>query len=188
MSSGPAGPPPRGSSRGHSARPLGRGHQSPGTSTRSSAPRAHPQTRPPCAGRGSPCARDLPIALLGPGPQPSLLARHVGKASQRPPAEAPDTTREARLPRLPRMHSSPADSAATMAHHYYCGFLSCTVGLGLPWGLRHRESACNAGDRGAIPRSGRCPGGGLGTPLQYSCLQNPRTEEPGLPENAVSAG
>lgn len=30
-----------------------------------------------------------------------------------------------------RMHSSPADSAATMAHHYYCGFLSCTVeGLG----------------------------------------------------------
>ena len=28
-------------------------------------------------------------------------------------------------------------------------------------------------DRGLIPRSGRCPGGGHGNPLQYSCLKNP---------------
>ena len=27
--------------------------------------------------------------------------------------------------------------------------------------------------------AGRCPGGGHGNPLQYSCLKNPRTEEPG---------
>ena len=26
---------------------------------------------------------------------------------------------------------------------------------------------------------GRCPGGGHGNPLQYSCLENPWTEEPG---------
>ena len=28
-------------------------------------------------------------------------------------------------------------------------------------------------DRGLIPGSGRSPGGGNGSPLQYSCLENP---------------
>ena len=40
----------------------------------------------------------------------------------------------------------------------------------------------SAGDRrdaGLIPGSGRYPGGGHGNLLQYSCLENPRTEEPG---------
>ena len=32
--------------------------------------------------------------------------------------------------------------------------------------------ACNAGDPGSIPGSGRCPGEGNGNPLQYSC-ENP---------------
>ena len=36
-----------------------------------------------------------------------------------------------------------------------------------------KESACNAGDLGSISGSGRPPGGGYGTPLQYSCLENP---------------
>ena len=40
----------------------------------------------------------------------------------------------------------------------------------------------NAGDlrdAGLIPVSGRCPGEGHGSPLQYSCLENgQRTEEP----------
>ena len=31
-----------------------------------------------------------------------------------------------------------------------------------------KESSCNAGDPGSIPRSGRSPGEGLGYPLQYS--------------------
>ena len=31
----------------------------------------------------------------------------------------------------------------------------------------------NAGDAGLIPGAGRCPGGGNGNPLQYSCLWNP---------------
>ena len=35
-----------------------------------------------------------------------------------------------------------------------------------------KESACNAGDPGLIPRSGRSPGEGNGNPLQYSCLGN----------------
>ena len=36
-----------------------------------------------------------------------------------------------------------------------------------------KESACNTGDPGSIPGSGRYPGEGNGTPLQYSCLENP---------------
>ena len=36
-----------------------------------------------------------------------------------------------------------------------------------------KESACNVGDPGSIPGSGRSPGGGHGNPLQYSCLGNP---------------
>ena len=31
-----------------------------------------------------------------------------------------------------------------------------------------KESACNAGDSGLIPGSGRSPGEGIGYPLQYS--------------------
>ena len=33
-------------------------------------------------------------------------------------------------------------------------------------------SACNAGDLGSIPGSGKFPGEGNGNPLQYSCLEN----------------
>ena len=36
-----------------------------------------------------------------------------------------------------------------------------------------KASACNAGDLGLIPGSGRSPGEGNGNPLQYSCLENP---------------
>ena len=34
-------------------------------------------------------------------------------------------------------------------------------------------------DAGSIPGLGRSSGGGHGNPLQYSCLENPQTEEPG---------
>ena len=40
----------------------------------------------------------------------------------------------------------------------------------------------NAGDVrdvGSVPGSGISPGGWHGNPCQYSCLENPRTEEPG---------
>ena len=36
-----------------------------------------------------------------------------------------------------------------------------------------------AGDMGSIPGSGSSPGEGHGNPHQYSCLENPWTEEPG---------
>ena len=49
--------------------------------------------------------------------------------------------------------------------------------LGLPRWLGAKEAACNAGDPGLIPGTGRSPGGGHGNPLQYSCLENPMDRE-----------
>ena len=42
--------------------------------------------------------------------------------------------------------------------------------LGYPGALDGEDSACNAGDLGLIPGSGRPLGEGNGNPLQYSCL------------------
>ena len=39
-----------------------------------------------------------------------------------------------------------------------------------------KESACNAGDSGLIPGSGRTPEGGHGNPFQYSCRENPHRQ------------
>ena len=43
---------------------------------------------------------------------------------------------------------------------------------GFSGGSDGKESACNAGDLGSIPGSGRSPGEGNGNPLQYFCLGN----------------
>ena len=45
--------------------------------------------------------------------------------------------------------------------------------MGFPGGSNSKESACNAGDPGSIPGSGRSPEEGNGNPLQYSCLEKP---------------
>ena len=47
---------------------------------------------------------------------------------------------------------------------YTQGFPNSSVG---------KSSACNAEDPGLIPGQGRSPGEGNGSPLQYSCLENP---------------
>ena len=47
------------------------------------------------------------------------------------------------------------------------------VGLGFPGGSDGKEPACNGGDLGLIPGLGRSPGGGHGSPFQYSWLENP---------------
>ena len=46
--------------------------------------------------------------------------------------------------------------------------------MGFPGGSEPggKESACNAGDPGSIPGSGRSPGERNDNPLQYSCLGN----------------
>ena len=45
--------------------------------------------------------------------------------------------------------------------------------MGFPGGSAGKESICNAGDLGSIPRFRRSPGEGKGYPLQYSGLGNP---------------
>ena len=44
--------------------------------------------------------------------------------------------------------------------------------LTTPGGSDSKESACNVGDLGSIPRLERSPGEGNGDPLQYSGLEN----------------
>ena len=44
--------------------------------------------------------------------------------------------------------------------------------MGFPGGSDGKESACNAGDPGSVPGSGRSPGERNGYLLQYSCLEN----------------
>ena len=46
--------------------------------------------------------------------------------------------------------------------------LPTPVFLGFPNGLDDKESTCNVGDLGSIPRVGRSPGQEIGYPLQYS--------------------
>ena len=56
---------------------------------------------------------------------------------------------------------------------FFFSFLFCISGLlGFPGGSDGKESTCNAGEVGSIPRLGRSPGEGNGNPLQYSCLEN----------------
>ena len=45
--------------------------------------------------------------------------------------------------------------------------------LGFAGGSDGEKSACNSGDTGSIPGSGRSSGGGHGNPLQYPRLENP---------------
>ena len=44
--------------------------------------------------------------------------------------------------------------------------------MAFPDGSDSKESAYNSGDQGSIPKSGRSPGGGNDSPLQYTCLEN----------------
>jgi len=50
--------------------------------------------------------------------------------------------------------------------------------MGFSSDLDSKESVCNDGDLGLIPRLGRFPGEGNGYPLQYSCLGNPMDRGP----------
>ena len=48
---------------------------------------------------------------------------------------------------------------------------------GFPSSLAGKESTCNAGNPGSIPRSGRSPPDGIGYPLQYFGLENSMDRE-----------
>ena len=55
----------------------------------------------------------------------------------------------------------------------HCKIWMSKLRKGFPRSSIGKESACNAGDLGSIPGSGRYPGEGNGYPLQYSCLKHP---------------
>ena len=62
---------------------------------------------------------------------------------------------------------SPRMLGITIAQH-----ISIAIEPAFPGGSEVKESACNVGDLGLIPGSGRSPGEGNSNPLQYSCLEN----------------
>ena len=77
----------------------------------------------------------------------------------------------------------PAEESTLRVYNLYWGlrnsllFLSTGLSKGFPGGSEGKASACNAGDLGSIPGSGRSPGEGNSNPLQYSCLENPMDRE-----------
>ena len=72
------------------------------------------------------------------------------------------------------------DDDAWIIYHTYCTqlFLGAEIKtcfntkVLLPHDSDGKASACNVGDPGLIPGSGRSPGEGNGNPLQCSCLEN----------------
>ena len=97
-----------------------------------------------------PCPHLLPI------PVPALL-------DHRSPRLSLWLTQHSVLDRLDRQ-SLPAGGRSNLRSHLVCIFPGSSDG---------KVSACNAGDPGSIPESGRSPGEGKDNPLQYSCLENP---------------
>ena len=83
-------------------------------------------------------------------------------------------------PKHPTEHR-PAAQQRTAQHRTANGSENeklCSVPLcGFTGGSDAKEFACNAGDVGSIPGSGRSPGEGNGNPLKYSCLENPMDRE-----------
>ena len=74
----------------------------------------------------------------------------------------------------PRGSSQPRDQ--TWSSHTAGRLFYHVSHQGSPGGLVVKnlpDGARAARDPGSIPGSGRSPGGGHGTPLQYSCLENP---------------
>ena len=58
-----------------------------------------------------------------------------------------------------------------MKHNYHTQRILKGL-MGFPGGSDGKESACNAGDLGLIPGSGKFLGIGNSNPLHYSCLEN----------------
>ena len=52
-------------------------------------------------------------------------------------------------------------------------WLPTPVFLGFPADSDGKESACNVGGLGSVPKLGRSPGGEHVNPIQHSCLENP---------------
>ena len=66
--------------------------------------------------------------------------------------------------------------ASNLGSYSYCWLLLITEDR-LSWWQRIHQQCRSHSRQGLIPESGRSPGGGLGNPLQYSCLENPMDRE-----------
>ena len=73
----------------------------------------------------------------------------------------------------PAMQETPVRSWVRKIH-WRRERLHTPVFLGFPCGSVDKESACNVGDKGSIPRLGRSPREGKGYSLQYAGLENSR--------------
>ena len=71
--------------------------------------------------------------------------------------------------------------------YYLINFTSTVRKIGFLGSSVIKNVPANAGDVGSIHGSGRSPGEGNGNPLQYSCLENPMTEEPGRLQTCTHA-
>ena len=92
---------------------------------------------------------------------------------------SPGTLPPTVTPLLPRKTQEVGGIAepAQLDLHLLCSLFCDLCIFILPWELPQRlsgkESICSTGAVGSIPGSGRCPGGGNGNLLQYTCLKNP---------------
>ena len=68
--------------------------------------------------------------------------------------------------------SSPTNTLIFPPSSSYRVLCGSIYSLAFPGGSDGKVSAYNVGDLGSIPESGRSPGEGNGSPLQYSCLEN----------------
>ena len=66
-----------------------------------------------------------------------------------------------------------------MKSKMFSKFVDTHLVPGLPWESGGKNLPANAGDAGPTAASGRSTGRRSGNPPQYSCLRNPRAEEPG---------
>ena len=77
-------------------------------------------------------------------------------------------------------HWAPVVTACLPQVLYSLVYFSLQKKRGFPGGSVVNNLPANTRDMGSIPGPGRSLGVGGGDPLQYSCLENPGTEEPGM--------
>ena len=118
----------------------------------------------------------------------AIPKHHSGNRQEFLGVRHPSGTFQTHLPTLPAgipplgtasPFPSPSDGEVAITQHPHESGLRTTwvyhlkASWGLPWWLSGEGSACQCRRHSLIPGSGRPPGGGNGSPLQYSCLGNP---------------
>ena len=145
-----------------------------------SAPRGHPLSGLGTDGmscvafiggctRYGPCVLQLPLLVGATGlPHGAHLLFGQNSPAQGHPQQAASGTLEGKSSQI--IFSLGFQICLTLDY----AFWDCLILIaGFSGGSDGKVSACNVGDPGSIPGSGRSPGEGNDNPLQYSCLENP---------------